>query len=408
MISKKRQALLWATIFLFLVAFILHIEQLFWMSAATALILPLSSLLARRKLVGLSISRKSPQTLTAGETANIALTVSNDAAARRLFIEAHDGLPDRASPNRTSQMIPVLAAGATTEVNYSFETTLRGVYRLGPLRLEATDTLGISEYSRTFDDFAEILVYPTPISLPNLWPQGGAANRARTPRRALKGDGLDYYGIREYTPGDDVRRMDWKSTARSDTLMVREFHKEVSLYAVGVLDLYAAAHAGKGEFSTLEQGVVLAASVMKQAVDTAAPTAFIAVGRDDYTVAEPAFGSQTNRLMEALARAELTETDNWPDAVVQRLSIVPRGASVCVFSPRTDDTAVKLAQRLKIRELSVAWFILDAGGHPNHHRDVSETAARLSNMGCTVHLVDCTRPLQNQFSQGHRSYVQTI
>ncbi len=408
MISKKRQALFWATVFLFLVAFILHIEQLFWMSAATALILPISILLARRKLTGLSISRQNPQTLSAGETAEITLTVRNDASVRRLFIEAHDGLPDRALENRASRMLPVIPAGATRRVNYSFETTLRGVYHLGPLRLEATDTLGISEYSRAFDNYADIVVYPTPVSLPNLWPRGGASNRAKTPRRALKGDGLDYYGVREYTPGDDVRRMDWKSTARSDALMVREYHREVSLYAVGVLDLYAGAHAGEGEFSTLEQGIVLAASVMQQALNTAAPSAWIAVGREDYTVSEPAFGSQTNRLMEALARAELTNADNWPNAVVQRLSIVPRGASVCVFSPRTDDVAAQLAQHLKVRELSVAWFLLDAGGHPNHHRDVSQTAARLSNIGCTVHLVDCTRPLQTQFGTGQRSYVQQL
>ncbi|MFP3905081.1 MAG: DUF58 domain-containing protein, partial [Armatimonadota bacterium] len=256
MISKKRQALFWATVFLFLVAFILHIEQLFWMSAATALAFPLSVVLARRKLTGLSISRQNPQTLNAGETAHITLTVRNEATVRRLFIEARDGLPDKATDNRASQMIPVLPAGATRQVQYSFQAPLRGVYHLGPLSLEATDTLGISEYSRSFDDYADIVVYPTPVSLPNLWPRGGASNRAKTPRRALKGDGLDYYGIREYTPGDDVRRMDWKSTARFDSLMVREFHTEVSLYAVGILDLYAGVHTGEGEFSTLEQGVV--------------------------------------------------------------------------------------------------------------------------------------------------------
>src|SRR6056297_2872499 len=97
MISNKRQALFWAALFLFLVAFVLHVEQLFWMCTAVALILPVSLLLARRKLNGLSITRQAPQTLTAGEEAEITLTVRNQSSARRLFVQAVDALPHKAA-----------------------------------------------------------------------------------------------------------------------------------------------------------------------------------------------------------------------------------------------------------------------------------------------------------------------
>lgn len=408
MISNKRQALFWAALFLFLVAFILHIEQLFWMAAAVALILPVSLILARRKLHGLSVSRRAPQTLTAGEEGQVVLTVHNDASARRLFVQAVDGLPDRAEGNEAGGIIPVLPAGESERVTYTLQTTLRGVYGPGPLRLRTTDTLGIADYAREFDEQSEIVVYPAPLTLPGLWPRGGGARRARTPLRTVKGEGLDYYGIREYAPGDDIRRVDWKTTARTGDLMVREFHREVSLYAVGIVDLYQGTHRGEGEWSTLEQGIILAATAMKQAVDTGAPTCLIAEGIDDYSVTDTAYGSQLNRYLEALARAETTPEDNWPGAVVSHLSVVPRGATVCVFSPRTDETTLHLAQRLRARSLTVGWFLLEAAGGSEHHRAVSKTITQLTNAGCSVRVVDCSRPLPSQFSARQESHAAGI
>jgi uncharacterized protein (DUF58 family) len=99
----------------------------------------------------------------------------------------------------------------------------RGAFGLGPTSLISGDPIGLFVASTSFERTAEVMVYPQVVDIDvfpgpaGLLPGGDALKRRThqvTPNSA---------SIREYTPGDSLNRIDWKSSARTDKLMVKEF-----------------------------------------------------------------------------------------------------------------------------------------------------------------------------------------
>ncbi len=398
--AHKRHALFWGAFFLGLVGFVLHSQQLFIMSAAAALLWPLSVLLGRGKLAGLRLSRSAPRMLQAGESTDITLHLHNPSRTRRLFVHVVDNLPEKAGSDRVRLTVPALSPGQQIELSYTLQTGLRGLYRLGPLSLETDDTLGLSSFAKHFEQLDDIAVCPVPLALPSLWPAGAAGRKQRKPRRVAGTDGLDFFGIREYVPGDELRRIHWPTTARMDELMTIQFAREEALDGAIILDLHERAHGGEGLYSTLEQGVILAATAARQADLRGGSVGLVAVGADDYSVPLEVGPSQYRHLLEALARVELTASDNWPDAVSERIHQIPRRCPAVVISPRTDDAAITVARHLLARHLAVSWFVLQQRDAPN-----LSTVSELESLGCRVRVVNCSLPLQAQFGTGYRTHV---
>ncbi|HBY22684.1 MAG TPA: DUF58 domain-containing protein, partial [Propionibacteriaceae bacterium] len=73
--------------------------------------------------------------------------------------------------------------------------------------------------------------------------------------------GPDDMLVREYRPGDDLRRIHWGSTARTGEVMVRREERAAEPNALIVVDNRSSAHAGTDDLSTLEWGVSLVASL---------------------------------------------------------------------------------------------------------------------------------------------------
>src|SRR5205085_6928897 len=100
---------------------------------------------------------------------------------------------------------------------------------------------------------SEFLVFPVPEPIPDIVLSGAERYGFRDlPVAAARGSGVDPDGVREYVPGDPLRRMHWKSTARTGKLSVIEFEESRAVNVVLVIDLFWSAHTGSGKDSTLE------------------------------------------------------------------------------------------------------------------------------------------------------------
>ncbi len=112
----------------------------------------------------------------------------------------------------------------------------------------------------------DIVVYPKPEPIGDelhLLPT--FAGRMVSPRRGI---GQDLFSLRDYQPQDDLRHIDWKATARSRQLTVREFTAEDERRITIILDTSPPYEADAEEFNArFEQGVVQAASLLKHFVD---------------------------------------------------------------------------------------------------------------------------------------------
>jgi uncharacterized protein (DUF58 family) len=85
-------------------------------------------------------------------------------------------------------------------------------------------------------------------------------------RSAFKGEGLEFAGVREYLPGDDVRTVDWRVTARTGRLAVRRYVEERNRTVLFLVDVGAGTAAGSGTRTLLEVAAEVVALVGSAAI----------------------------------------------------------------------------------------------------------------------------------------------
>lgn len=112
------------------------------------------------------------------------------------------------------------ATGGEMEVGYPARR--RGRLRPGRLLVQSSFPLGLIRAWSWLDLGAEGLVYPKPLAAPAT--AGGDGGEGE--RTMIRSDGEDYQGLRQFTPGDSLRRVAWKQFAQKDELFVKDFSKE--------------------------------------------------------------------------------------------------------------------------------------------------------------------------------------
>jgi len=127
---------------------------------------------------------------------------------------------------RARFLLAPIASGSETSPAYRIPTDRRGVLALGPTRVAVTDPLGLARRGHVVSPREEVLVRPrVHIIVP---PVLGAGRRLahdddRSPRAAATDATGEFLAVRPYETGDDPRRVHWRSSARTDDLMVRQF-----------------------------------------------------------------------------------------------------------------------------------------------------------------------------------------
>lgn len=158
-------------------------------------------------------------------------------------------------------LVAWMGAGSTREVEYPVLAEVRGIYELGPLAVQVADPFGMLSLRRTFPRTTPLVVVPAVEELPPLaaigsW-TGTGDNR---PQPFSVGSTADT-SVREYRLGDDLRRVHWRSTARTGELMVRREEQPWQSRCTILIDNRAVAHRGSGPDSSFERAVTVAASV---------------------------------------------------------------------------------------------------------------------------------------------------
>ena len=233
----------------------------------------------------------------------------------------------------------------------------RGYYLIGPARLESGDLFGLYQSRR--DDTRSgppLVVYPRAVPLPGFFlPSARPVGDARSLVR-LWADPNRPNGVREYRPGDPIRSVDWKATARLQSLSVRTYDPSVSQYAVILLDATTTQHPWDGYVpEVLERAVTGAASVAVRTVDLGYRVGFVTNGvppsEDARMVIPPAAGQdQLPAILEALAMVR-PMTVKTIEEMLERdaVAAVPMGATLVYiagfFRQGTLDALARLQAR---------------------------------------------------------------
>ncbi|HSJ70414.1 MAG TPA: DUF58 domain-containing protein [Acidimicrobiia bacterium] len=136
----------------------------------------------------------------------------------------------------------------------------RGIYTVGPAKVSLGDPLGFVESTATFGVSGRLVVYPRVEGLDGVPTGRGQDQTINTSRAAFwHSGGEDFYTLREYHQGDDLRRVHWPSSARRDELMIKQLEMPWQSRAFVVLDPRVEPHVSAESF---EQSVRGAASVL--------------------------------------------------------------------------------------------------------------------------------------------------
>ena len=163
--------------------------------------------------------------------------------------------------SRPRFVIDTMRPGWSRRIEYAVQADVRGKYQIGPLRVRVGDPFGLLELHRTFTKTASLVVIPATEPLPAIpllgaW-TGTGDNR---PRPFASGSAADVT-VRDYRVGDDLRRVHWRSTARTGSLMVRREEQPWQSRCTLFIDNRARVHRGQGPHSSLERAVTAAASI---------------------------------------------------------------------------------------------------------------------------------------------------
>ena len=242
-------------------AFILGEKDLLRVAILLALLPLLAAAYVGRSRYKLACTRSlEPGRAPVGSSARVILRLQNMSRLPTGTLLLEDRLP-YALGSRPRVVLERLGAHQASSVAYTVRADVRGRYPVGPLVIRLTDPFGLCELTRSFPGVDRLTVIPQVVPLPAVRLAGEYAGTGDSRARSVAVHGEDDAATREYRRGDDLRRVHWRSTARTGELMVRREEQPWESRATVVLDTRLAAHRGEGPTASFEWAVSAAASI---------------------------------------------------------------------------------------------------------------------------------------------------
>ncbi len=187
---------------------------------------------------------------------------------------------------------------------------------------------------------------------------GSVSGRHRSP---VKGASLEFAEYRKYVPGDDLRRMDWRTWGRSDRYYVREFEADTNLRLCLIVDTSGSLGFSAGGVSKLELMKSLAGNLAYVAANQGDAVGLYGAGKRFHTEIRPRRSASHLRLvLDQLARVEAEGETGLDHALHLAAESIGQRALVAVFSDLLIDPEILRScfQHLKFRKHDVAVFHL--------------------------------------------------
>ncbi len=320
-----------------------------------------------------------------GETVAVVITLHNAGRLPVAWILVEDLLPRKAlrfDPPALGIVgkrlqLAMLRGEASKTIFYQLKCNRRGYHQIGPLVLETGDLFGLHRRYRVVTSPHFLLVYPRVVPLEGF----DIASRrpigeVRMTYRLFE-DPTRIAGVRRYEPGDPLNRIHWRATARTGELHSKMYEPSTIVGATILLDFHRASYDPRHEPARSELAVTAAASLANAVFQMGQQIGLVTNGRDaadrirqegwDYdlrsrkaaqqaatmhdqsdrlrpVIVETRRGAnQFRRILETLARVELTDGLDVAQLTIETAGRLPRDASIIAILPDVStETAVAL------------------------------------------------------------------
>jgi len=301
-----------------------------------------------------------------GEEVEVAVRVAAATTVERLELWLRDH-PNLEPVAGTGSRVLRLAAGEETTVRFRLRCGRWGAYRLGEVQVRCHDRFGLLAFDRTVAA-SSLKVYPSPQVLRALLRPLHAQRLVGDQRTRLAGDGVEFAEIRPLLPGDPIRHVNWRVSARRGELYVNRHHPERNTDVVLFLDTFA--ETGDGRGSTLDLAVRAAASLAGRYLAVKDRVGLVGFG-GYLTWLYPGGGrAQLWRILDVLLDTRVVTS--YADKTIQvvPLRMLPPGAIVVAITPLLDERGIRTLLDLRRRGFEVA--ILAVSPAALAHRSAGE------------------------------------
>lgn len=320
-----------------------------------------------------------------GDQVAVVVTLKNSGRWPVAWVLLEDLLPREALIHEPPRLrlggrrvqLTMLRPAARKTMMYQLTPTRRGYYQLGPLVLETGDLFGLHRRYRVLTEPQFLMV------LPKVLPLAGYDVSSKRPIGEVRmsyrlfEDPTRISGVRAYERGDPLNRVNWRATARTGQLHSKVYEPSTVAGATLLMEFHLAAHERKHEPHRSELAVTAAASIANAVYLLGQQIGLVTNGRDavdrirqegwahDYRSREAALASasmrdksdrlapvivptrrgpeQLMRILETLARVELTDGLPLPALIEEAASRLPRDASViAILPPGSTESAIAL------------------------------------------------------------------
>lgn len=384
------------------------------------LLVVISALLTTLSLRGIKVERQArAQRGGVGEIFEEHFEIWNDSVLPKLWLEV---VNETDIPNATGSRILTFIRAHQKRI-YTARTwlTRRGGYVLGPTTITSGDPFGIFRVSQQYPAKSSIVVLPMlfPVAEfatpPGLLPGGKAIRRKSvdiTPHAS---------GIREYIPGDPMKRIHWPTSIRRDQLMVKEFEQDPQSEVWLFLDTYKDAHFSKImpeeedapppddlfllrrrqvklQPSSLEYAVSITASLAHYFIGQRRAVGLVTASHRNYTVISAERSErQEAKILEELSFLQAESSYTLPSLVTAQMGQLPQGSSAILITPMIWTEllmAVDSLQRRKLRPVVVLLMIESFGSRMNNE----ELAQQLMQRNVPICKIYCDADLSETLS----------
>ncbi|WP_419841500.1 DUF58 domain-containing protein [Candidatus Poriferisodalis sp.] len=303
----------------------------FWVLAAAGLLLICGSVAwTRTRRVRLRLQRSvQPARVHAGEQARVRLDLTN-LGGHVPELQLTD--PVQGTLGARLLLGPLLPA-ERLHTSYLAPTQRRGRFEIGPSEVDVVDPLGLARARVGAGPRTTVVVYPAIQALvPPRLARGTQALGHATDHHTLQRIGEDFYALRDYSAGDDVRRIHWPSTARRGRPMVREDEAPRRRRVTIVLDTRSAAY----DEERFELAVSAAASIALAGAARRDPLRLLTTSGADTGIVTSRHG--LSQLFERLADIRRSSEQSLSSALATAAATAA-GAVVVVLGALAPDAA---------------------------------------------------------------------
>lgn len=231
--------------------------ELFIIGAAAGALAVASLAIVLLSRLRLAVARVvTPPRVYAGSASRVELSIRNDGSRATPVLRLFDPV---SGTRGADLLLSPLEPDVINRAAYRLPTDRRGVIEIGPLEVVVGDPFGLASSSTVAAPLTELTVYPRIDDIaPVPHTTGDDPYAGADHPSALGRTGDDFYALRPYVVGDDLRRVHWRSTARRDELMVRQDELPWQGRVTVLLDVRRNAHTP----ASFELAVSAAASVV--------------------------------------------------------------------------------------------------------------------------------------------------